>query len=101
MHYKHKMTAKIKSTTTFYLPREILQKLDFIADFERQPRNRIVEVCVRFYKEELENARAEFKRVKRRFYKREKNTKRRTARKQIEKKICLAKGDRQNLFTDL
>lgn len=97
MHYKTKRTAKIKSTTTFYLPREILNKLDFIANLENQSRSRIVEVCVRFYQKGESDGGDEFKLVKKRFYKKPKRAKRRS----VKKKIHLAKGNGQSLFKDL
>lgn len=35
MHYKHKRTAKEKSTS-FYLAKDLLEKLDFVAQMEGQ-----------------------------------------------------------------
>lgn len=69
--YVKKRTGKV-NTNSFYLPEAVLKKLDFIAELENQSRSVIVEVALRF---EKGGTNAEFARVKRKFYKREKKAK--------------------------
>ena len=95
MHYKHKRTAKEKSTS-FYLSKNLLEKLDFIADLEGQSRSVIVEMCVEFYMKGT-NDETEFCRAKRKLYKKQRSTQR-TRRRKAKKDIQLSQENEQSLF---
>lgn len=99
MHYKHKRTAKEKSTS-FYLAKSLLEKLDFVADLEGQSRSVIVEACVEFYLKGKWDDETEFCRVKRKFYKkRKRSTQRRKASgRKAKKNIQLSQENEQSLF---
>lgn len=99
MHYKHKRTAKEKSTS-FYLAKTLLEKLDFVADLEGQSRSIIVEACVEFYlKGEWDNE-TEFERIKRKLYKKRKRSTqgRKAKRRKTKKNIQLSQKNEQSLF---
>ena len=89
MHYKRKRTAKVKSTS-FYLPASYLRQLDLIASLERQSRSVNVELCLNFYL----GGNDEFTRLKRKYYKR----KRRTKRAKTAKMLLFTQAHEQSLF---
>lgn len=98
MHYKHKRTAKEKSTS-FYLAKDLLKKLDFVADLEGQSRSVIVEACVEFYLKGKWDDETEFCRVKRKLYKKQRSAQRRKAgRRKAKKDIQLSQENEQSLF---
>lgn len=96
MHYKHKRTAKEKSTS-FYLSVDLLDKLDFVAELEGQSRSVIVEACVEFYLKGKLNDETEFCRTKRKLYKKQARAPR-AKRAQAKKNIQLSQENEQSLF---
>lgn len=98
MHYKHKRTAKEKSTS-FYLSVDLLDKLDFIAELEGQSRSVIVEACVEFYLKGKWNDETEFCRVKRKLYKKQRATPR-AKRRKTKKNIQFSQENEQSLFKE-
>lgn len=91
MHYKHKRTAKEKSSS-FYLEKDLLEKLDFIADLEGQSRSIIVEMCIEFYMKGKWDDESEFCRLKRKFYKKKPKS------RKNKKKIRFSQENEQSLF---
>mgnify|MGYP002518052947 CR=1 FL=1 len=96
MHYKHKRTAKEKSTS-FYLSVDLLKKLDFVAELEGQSRSVIVEACVEFYLKGKWNDETEFCRVKRKLYKKQRPAQR-AKRRKTKKNIQFSQENEQSLF---
>lgn len=94
MHYKKKRTAKEKSTS-FYLEKALLEKINLIAEFEGQSRSVIVETCINSYLKGGQNvSNDEFNRVKKRLYKKPK-----CKTPKSKKKFFISQENEQSLFT--
>ena len=92
MHYQTKGKAKEKSIS-FYLSKNLLEKIDFIANLERQSRSIIIETCINFYLKGMNNE--TFTKTKQKYYKKP----RKKPRKK-KKSIHISKENEQNLFKD-
>lgn len=92
MHYQTKNKAKEKSTS-FYLSKNLLEKIDFIAKLERQSRSIIIETCINFYVKGANNE--IFAKTKRKYYKKPKKKPRKN-----KKKFFIPQENKQNLFED-
>ena len=92
MHYQTKDKAKEKSTS-FYLSKKLLEKIDFIANLERQSRSIIIETCINFYVKGTNNE--NFTNTKRKYYKKPRKKPRKN-----KKKFFISQENKQNLFED-
>lgn len=95
--YKEPKRTKKEKSTSFYIDRALLNKIDFIADFEGQSRSVIVEVCVQYFLKRSKDAKTEFARIKRKFYKRKKTAKTAKGGKATQM-LHLSQGNEQSLF---
>ena len=92
MHYQTKGNTKEKSTS-FYLSKKLLEKIDFIAQLENQSRSIILETCINFYLKGMNNE--NFANTKRKYYKKPRKKPRKN-----KKSIHISKENEQNLFKD-
>lgn len=95
--YKEPKRTKKEKSTSFYIDRTLLDKIDFVAGFEGQSRSVIVEVCVQYFLKRKNDAKTEFARIKRKFYKRQKGAKE-AKRGKIAKMLHLSQNDEPSLF---